>query len=307
VTAVRQGITSAAAQRERNSVTRWLDALKWDGRARLGSWMTDYLGTPNDDYHCRIGRNWLISMVARAYQPGCQVDTVPVLQGAMGKGKSSAVAILGGEWFAALPENFGSVDFFQCIQGKWLIEIPDLAGFRGRDHTIIISAISRRVDTYRASYGHHPEDRPRRTVFAITTELSAEYLSEGRGRRRFWPIECSTIDCTALATDREQLFAEAMAAYRSGEKWWEVTDDIAERQDVLVSEHPWTRSVLAYCKGKEVLGVHAGDILELALSIRLQDQHDGQKGIVSKILSMDGWKQNNTSRKGERLRVWRKI
>ena len=50
-------------------IREYLDALVWDGTGRLSSWFTEYLGVARSDYAAAIGKMFLISMVARVYDP----------------------------------------------------------------------------------------------------------------------------------------------------------------------------------------------------------------------------------------------
>lgn len=306
VFSVRRAVAHVARIQRRNELTEWLESLQWDRTERLEHWLSDFLGCINDDRHQRYGKIWLLTMVARAFRPGVKVDTVPVLEGPMGRGKSAIIKILGGQYATALDEQFGSKDFLQCLRGKWLVEIPDLAGFRGRDHTAIISAISRDTDNYRASYAQYATDHPRRCIFTITTELTADYLQEDRGMRRFLPISCGRelFDFDGLKRSREQLFAEAVHRFKAGEPWWLPMDQDAEVQRSRVSQHPWTDRVMNWVEGSSE--ITSAEILTQALEIPVKDQTDGQKTIVGRILTAGGWVQLATTRKGERLRLWRK-
>jgi putative DNA primase/helicase len=308
---VKEAITLAALANERNSVVDWLNSLTWDGDERLTTWLSDCLGVPQSAYSQAVGRNWLISMVARAMVPGCQVDHMPILEGKMGRGKSSFLRLLGGEWYSALPDAFGSKDFLQGIVGQWLIEVPDLAGFNRREHRNILAIITTPIDRYRASYGRHTEDHPRTCVFTATSETD-EYLQDAAGRRRFWPLRCQSIDLDALACRRAQLFAEAVHAYRAGQAWHETPEAESDLEQLeRVEEDSWTQQILAYVEGRTrngfndvIVPVMTSTGILSALGVELKDQHDGQKRRVKTVMSAHGYVQKVTKEHGLSLRKW---
>ena len=86
----------AALHDTRNECRNWLNGLQWDGTERLAHMLSDGFGTQQDAYTQAVGRCWMVSIVARVMRPGCKVDTVPVLEGVQGAGKSTALAILVG-------------------------------------------------------------------------------------------------------------------------------------------------------------------------------------------------------------------
>jgi putative DNA primase/helicase len=277
--------------------------LQWDGTPRLRDWLCDYLGVARTEYTMAVAQNWLVSMIARAFKPGCQVDTMPVLEGMMGRGKSSALALLGGEWYAALPDAFGSRDFLQAIQGTWLVEIPDLAGFSKREHSHIIAIITNRSDRYRAAYGRWVEDHERQCVFAATSEKD-DYLSDSRGIRRYWPLRISHIDLDALAKVREQLFAEAVIKYQGGAGWYDTpVEETRAAQIERRDDDPWTETVMAWCCVQEEINV--GDVLTSCLQIEKGRQTQIEKRRVASILRDAGWRSLNTYRHGSPVKLWR--
>jgi putative DNA primase/helicase len=77
-------------------VRAYLAGLEWDGVPRLSLWLTTYLGAYDapPEYVHAVGRAWLISLVARAMRPGCQVDHLLILEGPQGARKSSALRAL---------------------------------------------------------------------------------------------------------------------------------------------------------------------------------------------------------------------
>lgn len=287
ISLIHSGVELCAAENARNSVTDWLLGLRWDGIPRLDTWLETYLGADHSALSTAIGANWIISMVARAFRPGCQADHMPVLEGLSGAGKSSAISILGGEWYRAAPQAFGSKEFYEVCQGSWLIEIPDMAGFGRREHGQIIAAITTRADTYRASYGRNAEDHPRTVIFAATSETD-EYLADARGKRRYWPVTCGVLSLTELARDREQLFAEAVSRFEAGHPWHVVPiAEAREQQSSRENRDIWEAKIREYVAGKRDTTTSA--IAQLCLDIPVWQQNDSHKTRIGKILQRLGY------------------
>ncbi len=297
---IQEAVMHAAECNQRNSLLDWLNSLVWDRTERLDTWLADCLGVERNAYNDAVARNWPISMVARAYQPGCQVDTMPVLEGKMGRGKSRFLDVLAGPWFAAIQIAFGEKDFFQAIQGRWLIEIPDMSGFSKREHTHILATITTRIDVYRKSHGRITEEHPRVTVFAATSE-NDEYLQESRGRRRYWPLRCGHIDLDALHLQREQVFAEAVCRYKAGAGWHEMPYDATDfEQAARASRDIWTERVLQYVQAYGHLKLTSASILTNAIEMKTSQQDDHAKRRVYRIMMENGYRQLH----GKQDRYW---
>lgn len=301
---VNEAAQHAAECNQHNSVVEWLDSLEWDGIPRLDEWLADSLGVERNEYNRAVSNNWPISMVARAFKPGCQVDTMPVLEGYMGRGKSTFLEILGGEWYKTLPMAFGDKDFLQAMQGAWLIEIPDMTGFSRREHTQVISTISTRTDEYRKSYGRHTEAHQRVAVFAATSETD-DYINDTRGRRRYWPLRCKSIDLDVLRAQREQVFAEAVMKYRAGASWHIMPESADAEQLDRAPDDLWSNTVLNYAEHLWVsnIAVTSHRILLDAIDMKLALQTDSEKRRVAKIMRENGWIQvrDHTGRR------WKKV
>ncbi len=98
---VHQAVDLRATERSFHPVRDYLDNLVWDGKPRLEKWTTTYLGGKDTAYHSSVGSMFLISMLARIYKPGCQVDYMLVLEGEQGELKSSLCrALAGDEYFS---------------------------------------------------------------------------------------------------------------------------------------------------------------------------------------------------------------
>jgi putative DNA primase/helicase len=205
-------------------IRRYLDELQWDGKLRLDTLAVDYWGASTSvqpaAYLTAVAPAWLISAVARVYDPGCQADHVIILEGDQGIKKSSALRILvGDQYFSdSLPSDLGHKDARDHLRGKWVIELSELAQCGRSEVETIKAFITRRVEQYRPAYGRHEVSIPRQCVFAGTTNRS-EYLVDQTGNRRFWPIKCGTIELAALERDRDQIWAEVARRYRDGHPW----------------------------------------------------------------------------------------
>lgn len=243
-TAITECVAVCANERKIHPVREYLKTTEWDGKARLNTWLSRYLGARGDeDYLTAIGRRWLISAVARVMRPGCQADHTLVLEGLQGAGKSRTARALAvkPEWFADRIPDLHTTDAAIQLAGRWVVEVAELAAIR---HTASIEStkayLTRTHDVYRPPYGRRSLSVPRQCVFIGSTNEDA-YLRDRTGNRRFWPVRCGDIDIECLESDRDQLWAEAMDAYRAGEPWHLDRDEqsiAAAEQDerVMVSE-----------------------------------------------------------------------
>ncbi len=197
-------------------VREWLDSLKWDGVPRINTWIKDYCqGDAPEPYLSEISRKFLLAMVKRVFEPGCQWDYVVVLEGKQGKYKSSAArALAGDKWFMDNLPDLKDKDSMLNLQGKWLIELGELADVKRADYNLVKAYLVRRTDTVRPHYGRLMSDVPRQSVF-IGTINEGQYLKDPTGNRRYWPVKVGLCDAKALSEMRDQLFAEAMHLYRT--------------------------------------------------------------------------------------------
>jgi putative DNA primase/helicase len=301
---VRKAAQAHARKHIHNEVMEYLEGLKWDQIPRLSHWLEDICNTGPGPYFSQAGRNFFISLVARAFKPGCKVDTMLVLQGKQGAGKSTVLETIGGRWYAIMRDPPESKDFAITLQGKWLIEIAEMDAFGRSDVRAVKRTLSTSEDRYRPPFGVHAKDHPRRSVFAGTTNRD-DWLTDETGARRFWPAEVFSVDIDKLREDRDQLFAEAVAEFRAGATWWEMPSDETKAQtDHRFDDDPWTDFVMAQVQNK----VHASVpwILD-AIGIETQFQDRKAQQRVAAILTHAGWKRTTVWDKdsGKARKLWK--
>lgn len=217
-------LLAIAAERSYHPIRDYFAALPaWDGVPRVDTLFIDYLGSPDTSYIRAIARKMMVAAVARIYEPGIKFDSVVVLNGPQGMGKSSFFAKLGGKWFSdsltisdmkdkAAPEK---------LQGYWILELGELAGLKKMDVETVKAFITRQDDKFRHSYGYSVEDHPRQCIIVGSTNNGDGFLRDVTGNRRFWPVTCTT-NSPHRPWEVEnlvpQIWAEAYTLYRAGEQ-----------------------------------------------------------------------------------------
>ncbi len=217
-------LTKASDDRAYHPVLEYLIALEWDGISRNETVLIDYLGAEDTHYVRAVTRKTLAAGAGRIIAPGIKFDTIPVIIGGQGIGKSTLLSKLGKQWYS---DSLSIADMKdktapEKLQGNWLLELSELAGIKKMDVETVKSFASRIDDKYRPSYGRVVESHPRQCIIVGTTNSDGGFLRDVTGNRRFWPIQVSgegtkrPWDITEYEVD--QIWAEAVANFRSGEE-----------------------------------------------------------------------------------------
>ena len=223
-TKTKDAILAVAAERAYHPILKYLESLPaWDEVPRIETLLVDYFGAEDSAYARAVIRKTMAAAVARIYCPGTKFDSVLILNGPQGVGKSTFFARLAGDWFSDsltltdMRDKSGA----EKLQGYWILELSELNGMKKADVETVKSFISRADDKYRASYGVNVESHPRQSIIVGSTNAESGFLRDITGNRRFWPVRISGEGSKRpWDIDREtvqQIWAEALVIYKAGE------------------------------------------------------------------------------------------
>jgi Virulence-associated protein E len=283
-------------------VREYLDALQWDGVARIETWLCKYTGAEDTALNRAFSRISLIAQVRRARQPGVKFDQIVVLEGPEGTGKSSLLTELAvhNYWFSDQTIlGLSDRDQQERLRGVWVYEIADLTNVTRAEVEAVKAFASRTEDRARPAFGRVLVALPRRGVIWATTN-NREYLRSQTGNRRFWPVLTSKIDLDAFKRDRDQLLAEAAAEEAKGASivlppalWGAAAEEQEQRREY----DPW-EDVLV-----NVIGTEMGtkELLSNVLYIPTHQQNDYHAKRAAVVMRRLGWEGPKVMRIDDKL------
>ncbi len=244
-----------------------------------------------------------------------------MLEGPQGALKSSALRALcaDDQWFLEDLSDITGKDALLQFGGKWIVEIAELQSFKGAADGRLKAFISKRVDTYRPPYGRITQDYPRSVVLAGTTN-DLQFLEDSTGGRRFWCLECGTIDLDGIVRDRDQLWAEAVAEYQAHKPWWLehglLIQAAEEEQEARRIPDPWETVIADFLARHDEDFTITGDAIFTHLE-EPANHHQGPARAriartkademrLGKVLRVLGWRRTFRGPADDRQRCWTK-
>jgi predicted P-loop ATPase len=294
---VGRAVQAAARSKAFHPVRDYFDALVWDGVPRLDTWLVTYLHVDDSEYARAVGPRFLISAVARIYQPGCKVDHVLVLEGPQGKLKSEALRTLAvrDAWFADRLSHVASKDAAQETAGVLVIEVAEMDALTRAAPSAMKAFITRRYDRFRPPFGKHPINRGRQCIFAGTINPTVGgYLKDPTGARRIWPVTChGMIDRDGIERDRDQIWAEAVTRFHAGAKWWLETQALEAlanvEQAARFKTDVWKAPIEKWIGKKKDISI--AEVLEKGLGFAPRDVSHSAEIRIASILTDLGFTQ----------------
>jgi hypothetical protein len=303
-----QALIAVAREKTYNPVADYLRGLKWDGVHRLDHICDDLFECEKTEITALLMRRWMISAVARALRPGCKVDTVLILVGAGGRKKSTFFEELVGEgWFSDSSITIGDKDAYLLLRRVWVLEWAELEAMQKAARAGAVKAfIASRSDYFRPPYARSMRAIPRTSVIVGTTNEN-EPLSDPTGNRRYWPIRITgEIYLDGVRAQRDQLWAEAVAAFDAGERWWLEADEDAvldRTRQAYEQRDPWEDLITEIVHEKS--GITTNWILE-QLHVDMKDRNRGHQMRVAAVMGSArlGYVKRKPVVDGRRAWVW---
>ena len=316
-------ISALCYRTEVDPFAAWLESLpKWDGQYRLEFTLEHCFSLHDEDFELAYwaSKTTPLAAIWRTYHPGTKVDEIPVYIGDGGIGKSTFLREL---LPLDMPNLFSdslnlaaqNKERVESTLGKVIVEISEMAGSTRADQESLKAYISRTDDgSVRLAFRRNPEPLHRMFVLAGTADRS-EPLPNDRNLRRFVPIRLTggNVGKTKewLDDNREQIWAEALRAYRLGDHP-RLPDDLKGQQAKSTSaarskDSPMEDAVAAFTQDR----IQEFTIAEIAYAIGLiQNSDEGARlqprdsHRLGAALTTLGYTKKNRRRGGKQVTVW---
>lgn len=307
---IEEAVRLVARQSSSHPVREYLEALQWDGDERLGRFLADVFESTQDPEYLRLAaRKFFIGSVARIFQPGCKMDNMLILEGKQGKRKSSFVEMMYRPWSTSSTFDMRSKEGLQFIQGLWAVEVAELDAMNRSDSTAAKQFITSRIDRFRPPFGRLMREYNRQCVFIGTTN-DRQYLKDPTGNRRYWPVECPVVRFDYAERVRDQIWAEAVQAYRQGEQWWVNVEEaylFEHEQNKKIVDDLWSAPIESWVQDAMRIrdkGFTGAQILKGALGKDIGHGSQMDYKRIGDTMKGMGWEKRKARWEGSLNPVW---
>jgi hypothetical protein len=313
-TMMQECIDLVTAENAYNPLVDYMNGLVWDGTERLSMLLSRVLGARDSAYTREVSKRFFTGAAQRAIEPGSDHRVMLVLIGKESIGKSLFCKDLciKREWYTdSLPKDLHSQAASEAVIGMQIIESSEMASMRHTDGESIKAFISRTHEKFRHAYGRYIIETPRQSVIIATTNTEFPIPWDGE-QTRMWPVTVERYDREYLLKNKDQIWAEAAASYRSGFNWREMPDEVqkavAEAREELRQSDEW-EPCLARLEGRTTLRgeqqLTMGEA-RAALDIPIRDFTLKNQMRVGTILLRLGWRRVRVMEDGKRSYVYRR-
>jgi predicted P-loop ATPase and inactivated derivatives len=239
---VQKSIEHEADRHKYHPIRDYLNSLEWDGQERIRYVLHHFLGAPIDNLTYESMKMFLFGAISRTFQPGIKFEYMLCIVGGQGIGKSTFFRLLAinDDWFTDDIKRLDDENIYRRLRGHLIVELSEMvATARAKSIEETKSFLSRQKETYKDLYAIHAVDRPRQCVFGGTSNKKKFLPFDRTGNRRFIPVQAdrSQMEVHILDNEKEsrayleQVWAEAMVIYRSGDFKLAFSKEVEEALD----------------------------------------------------------------------------
>ena len=312
-------LISAAQAKKHNHALEWAKSLQWDGKIRLVATKTKRISTFARCFHddpkylvkvvTPFLRIFVLSYVARLFQPGKKVDTILILEGFKGARKSTSMKLLAPNelYFSDSPIDWSAKDGLMMGNGLLIYEVAELERIMRRTNPAKFKAWLRsKVDRYRPPWGRLMQSFPRTFVPYGTVNAEGAWLKDYGKERVFMPIRIEKkINTKKIAAIRDQVIAEAIVLLKKGWAYWpseQETQLIAKEMVTRMLPNIFTENLEMVLKQYGLTFVRTAEAANLLNSINISDVRSSDT--LANAFRQLGWRYGSIDRIGGRAHGW---
>lgn len=300
-----------------DAAKEWLGRLSWDGVPRVAAFAADCWGWGPSAYSTAVSCYVWTAMAGRVIQPGVRADMAPILAGAQGIKKTTAIQSMvpHEDMYAEIKLDDRDDDISRKLRGKLVAELEELRGLNSRELEDIKAFISRRRESWIPKYKEFEAFFWRRNVFIGSTNDWA-FLADPTGERRWLPGQCERgLDIDRIIDTRDQLWAEGAQLFVLEGVMWEDAERLAK------IEHPqfkvadaWERTIVRWLDTEGIDKVKpmdkgyvlAGEIMAGALGLGPAQQNRQHEARVERAMQHLGFKKHTVEEDGYKFKGFSK-
>lgn len=208
--------------------TYFEDLPEWDGITDHISQLASTIKATDNEFFNWAFKKWIVAMVACSVEKSAVNQTVLILSGRQGVGKTTWLKnILPKElkkYFVETSINPSNKDSTILLTENILVNMDELTSFNKSNTEKFKELISKEVITERKPFGMYVEDYTRRASFSGTTN-HLEFLTDLTGNRRYLCIQTEEIEY-GHSVDMSKVYAQAYSLFKDGFQYYFDDEDV---------------------------------------------------------------------------------
>jgi predicted P-loop ATPase len=310
---LREIVNNVSSHKRTNIAVEWASGRVWDGHDRYHEAL-EHAGMAVNDYSMAVMRYWWSAHGGRVVSPGHQCDSIIVLQGDQGIGKSRLIQSLAPDIRDVCTYRDITIDQLliddksaRALKGCLIANMDEMRNFSRREAPEVKAALSKRRESYVPKYLESRQEFGRQClIYATNNEM--EFLDDSSGNRRYYVLVCSgSIDVDWFESNREQLWAQGIADFHARGVAWKQVSALAPEHIIKHEVYDeWTDLVSDYLDTVVTDCVEMTLILEQACKVPVDKHNQIFYKRVGKILKKLGW-ERRVMWEGKPKKVWKKV